>query len=187
MDENIFFTADEHYGSKRTLEVTRRPFTSVEEMDNAMVARVNDLPENAIVYHVGDFGRYETVKLFRPDIKHVLIFGNYEDWHLKIHKSEQHMGMEFVDYLLDLGFSAIHSLDHQIELYPNVTMNMVHKPTEADLNKFNLFGHIHRLQMVKRFGLNVGVDVHKYRPVPLSTVRHYHHLIESFYDEDVFC
>ena len=33
----IYFTADTHFGSKRTLELSKRPFKDTDEMDNYII------------------------------------------------------------------------------------------------------------------------------------------------------
>lgn len=51
-----FFTADDHFGHKRILEYTNRPFASVAEMDSCLVDAWNSvvLPQDQI-WHLGDF------------------------------------------------------------------------------------------------------------------------------------
>ena len=52
--------------------------------------------------------------------------------------------------------------------------------------RFHLFGHIHERQMIKRFGLNVGIDCHNFKPIDLDTVLFYDNALKNFYDEEVF-
>ncbi len=54
----IFFTSDTHFGDHRTLNIHKRPFASVAEMDEAMIAGWNAVvgPEDE-VWHLGDFAR----------------------------------------------------------------------------------------------------------------------------------
>jgi calcineurin-like phosphoesterase family protein len=51
-----FFTSDTHFGHAGALWLYKRPFTSVPEMDAAMIARWNETvgPEDE-VWHLGDF------------------------------------------------------------------------------------------------------------------------------------
>ena len=86
----IWYTSDTHFGSERTLELSKRPFKSVEEMDNTIISNWNKVvaPED-YVFHLGDFGDYERVKELNGKI--VLVKGNYENkdilTKLWIHKS----------------------------------------------------------------------------------------------------
>ena len=52
---------------------------------------------------------------------------------------------------------------------------------------FWLFGHIHRLQIVKENGINVGCDCYRWRPVSLDEIRFLRNGIENHFDENVFC
>ena len=51
---------------------------------------------------------------------------------------------------------------------------------------FNLFGHIHGKQLVKKFGLDVGVDGHHFMPIDESVVEFYYNAITKYYDNNVF-
>ena len=38
---SYFFTSDQHFGSERTLELSKRPFKSTDEMDQVIIDRFN--------------------------------------------------------------------------------------------------------------------------------------------------
>ena len=74
---SIFFTADTHFGAERSLKLSLRPFETVKEMDNVLIDNWNKkVKASDIVYHLGDFGAYDTIKKLNGKI--VLILGNYE-------------------------------------------------------------------------------------------------------------
>jgi calcineurin-like phosphoesterase family protein len=51
-----FYTADHHFGHLNIISDCSRPFSSVEDMDEAMIARWNAVVgASDIVYHLGDF------------------------------------------------------------------------------------------------------------------------------------
>ena len=54
----IFFTADTHFGDHRTINIQKRPFASVGEMDAVLIERWNAMvgPDD-IVWHLGDVAR----------------------------------------------------------------------------------------------------------------------------------
>lgn len=73
----IWFTADTHFGHQRTLELSKRPFKTEEEMDSTMIKNWNSVVgKDDTVYHLGDFGAYENINKLNGNIS--LILGNYE-------------------------------------------------------------------------------------------------------------
>ncbi|AQT28708.1 putative metallophosphoesterase [Erwinia phage vB_EamM_Yoloswag] len=173
-----FFTADTHYASQRTLELSRRPFPSVTDMDETMILRTNAMCRGSdVLYNVGDFGDYRVVRRLVPKV--VLICGNYE--HNDIERDYGGSFEEFRRALIKMGFRDVLLNNHVVD-----DMWLNHFPNQMVESRFNLFGHIHRLQMVRRNGLNVGVDCHDYAPISLDTVNFYRNAIENHYDDEVF-
>lgn len=174
--EKIFFTADTHFGSQRTLELSRRPFDSVEDMDMALVGRWNNVVgKNDTVYHIGDFGNYDMLKFLNGNI--ILLLGNYE-------RDEIEKGITSMEDLKEL-FTDVIEKPEEI-LLNDAKYMMVHEPSHYVGDIFKLYGHIHKAQLVKRNGLNVGTDVHDYAPVSVDTIEFYKTAVTKFYDEEVF-
>lgn len=179
----IWFTSDTHFNQERTLELSKRPFDSVQSMTDTIVDRWNNVVgENDIVYHLGDFGDYDVIERLNGKIN--LILGNYELNDIKDGKITE-------DELIEKGFyslqdSVILDIDDIGKVY------LTHKPNDCidisldDTIKFNLFGHIHKCQMVKSFGLNVGTDCHNFIPIDIDTVKFYFNAIKNYYDSNVF-
>jgi calcineurin-like phosphoesterase family protein len=170
---STWFTADTHFGHIRTLELSKRPFISLLDMDCGMVYNWNKvIHDNDIVYHLGDFGN----PLWLQQLKAKKIYflpGNYDT-------------PEIISELLK---------DSRVTIIPNNTLikindydfNLIHEPEKFNNeNNFNLFGHIHKLQMVKRNGLNVGVDCHNFAPINEETILFYYNAIMNHYDKNVF-
>ena len=181
----IWFTSDTHFGSDRTLDMSKRPFKTVEEMDNTIISNWNEVvKQEDTVYHLGDFGDFNKAIQLNGNI--ILITGNYD---VKI--SSQDMLNNGINKVIDEDKYSVwfdnENTDYEFNKY-NITM--VHEPSKLDMvsakNCFNLFGHIHKSQMVKKFGLNVGTDCHNFCPIDLDTVLFYKNAIDKFYDEEVF-
>lgn len=88
----VFFTSDTHFGHSRIIELSKRPFKDVQEMDETMIARWNaKVAPTDLVYHLGDFavggdvyGDDALPYLRRLNGKVTLIVGNHDNRALKI-------------------------------------------------------------------------------------------------------
>lgn len=177
-----YFTADTHFSSERTLELSQRPFVNVSQMDNCLVENWNETitKRREYIFHLGDFGNYNLVSKLDGNI--TLILGNYEIEDMK----KLNMTFEqFKKYLLNLGFYAVIEnflfYEHQ-----DLAIKLVHRPEDSDKNAFNLFGHVHKLCMIKKYGLNVGIDCHNFKPLSIEQVMWYKNAIDNHYDNNVF-
>jgi calcineurin-like phosphoesterase family protein len=234
----VFITSDEHYGSQRTLELSRRPFKTTEEMDEHMIKCFNSkVPEDGITIHNGDFGNMDILKKLNG--RHILIWGNYEfqdfikDYRdpetdepmseilVSIMKNQYKWGdmtraknpidknskygkflktaqskQKIFNTLLrhKYGWTEVYGI------YPtpcqlvkfndsDVEYNVTHRPLDCDIEKSNknLYGHIHGRQLVKRYGMDVGVDGHHFYPLSMAEdIPFFMTAIEKFYDNNVF-
>lgn len=166
-----FFTSDTHFGSQRTLELSRRPFRDVKDMDWTMIERWNKVVgPNDTVYHLGDFGDSWPTDYLNGKLN--LIMGNYERKDYDVPDNDRNLG-------------AVHEIKDEYVL--------CHEPLKGKEWRRNeslpvLFGHIHGRQKIKPWkGLDVGVDGHNFTPVSEEDVKFYINAIEKgYYDEEVF-
>ena len=63
---------------------------------------------------------------------------------------------------------------------------LTHYPTRGRHDRFNLVGHVHGAWKVQLNALNVSVDCHHYRPVPLDAIPFFYEAIGKHYDDDIF-
>ena len=194
----FLFTSDTHFGSERALELSRRPFDSVEEMNEVILKNINDTIEvNGIhkLIHLGDFGDMDFVKRIKCPI--ILILGNYE------RKEAENLGITLDEYedLLKTKYGFNDALGISSIILPKSYKNVMlcHEPMEIkkyfektepkDRNiSAGLFGHIHGRQFVKEFGIDVGVDANHFYPMTVDDVVFYLNAIaKGYYDEEVFC
>ena len=159
----IYFTADTHFNHFGAIEYCNRPFTTVEEMDEAMVYSWNKtVSKKDIVYHCGDFGfgNNDIMKKIRYRLngKIHLVLGNH-DYKNKIHRMEN-------------VFSSISDL--MTLKYNKQKIVLCHYAMRvwdsSHYNSWQLFGHSHgNLQGCgKQF--DVGVDNFNFKPVSIETV-----------------
>lgn len=174
--KRVFFTSDTHFGSARTLELSRRPFADVEEMNRTLVANWNrTVNPGDDVWHLGDFGDLKWVPALNGTIH--LILGNYE-----IDTAKQNP-----DYRrrLETVFAGV-ELSREIVTADGEKLHLSHKPSGHNPEMFNAFGHIHGRQTCKKFGIDVGVDAHAYTPLSEADLLFYKKAIFECFDEEVF-
>ena len=180
----MFFTSDTHFSQERAMELSKRPFKNVREMDWTMIDRWNSVVgPNDTVYHLGDFGESWPVEYLNGNI--VFVKGNYErDGKSPVPPDVTIYGDGESLTLKDAG---------------RPWLIMAHEPTRAlAIQKKKsgdgklipvAFGHIHGRQKVKEWdGYDVGVDANNFTPVSRDDLFFYFNAIEKgFYDQDVWC
>lgn len=191
----VYFTSDQHFGHKNVISYCARPFSSVEEMNETLIHRHNQVvkPEDT-VYHLGDFSLSEKwVDEVSPRLngKKFLCPGNHDFCHSvhgrkpqKVLKAaqrfmrhgwtvlpEQHQVMigKVPVLLCHLPYSYVGEGDKEAQRYAALRPKPAH-------HKYLLCGHVHsnwRVMQHKHSGklmYNVGVDVHTYYPVSAEVI-----------------
>lgn len=160
----VFVTADTHFGHRNIIDHCNRPFLGVDEMDAAMIHLWNDTvgPEDH-VWHLGDFAfrnHLEYLKQLHGKIH--LILGNHDGFSTAIREAFFEV-RELYHGRIQLGettpkFFLFH--------YP-----MVSWPRKSgDGGTIHLYGHVHgRYSRAGERSLDVGVDVHSFSPILLTT------------------
>ena len=171
----LFFTSDTHFGSKRTLLLSRRPFSDIEQMNEILIANWNKVvaPQDE-VYHLGDFGDLQIAPRLNGKIH--LILGNYEQALLATDGNYKKM--------LEQTFAEV-LLNGIVMLKDGSNMFITHKPSECRRDMFNAFGHIHGLKKVNYLGVNVGVDGNHFLPMSEDDILFYKKSLQT-YDYEVF-
>lgn len=154
----IFFTADTHFGDHRTINIQKRPFTSVAEMDAALIERWNAVvgPED-VVWHLGDVAR-------RPADVPALLDRLHGTKHLLRGNNDPDATLTAAGWASTGDYAEIVVDGRALVLchYPFRSWNGQHK------GALNLHGHSHgRLKPMPR-QFDVGVDVHEFAPVALE-------------------
>ena len=158
----IWFTADTHFGHGGAMGRFKRPFKSVLEMDEALVARWNEVvgPKDR-VWHLGDFAYRaapERVSLLLQSLhgeKHLLTGNN--DCEATIAAA----GWASVTPYQEIVCDGVHLIMCH---YPFRTWDRMYK------GAYNLHGHSHgKLKPLPR-QVDVGVDVWDFRPVDINSI-----------------
>lgn len=144
-----FVTADEHYGHENSIIYSKRPYTSLKEMEEDLIARHNEVVEkDDIVIHAGDFclkgSKYAWKIIERLNGTHIFLKGSHDYWLPKKHPTRWE-GIIEGQYVV---------IDH----YPLRTWARSH------YGSWQLHGHNHgRLPPIGK-QLDVGVDTGNYYP-----------------------
>jgi calcineurin-like phosphoesterase family protein len=185
-----FFTADTHFGHRNVIAYCNRPYEDVEEMNEDLIKRWNEtVGPHDMVFHLGDFA-FQNKERTRDTIQRlngfkILIKGNHDN--------------RTVSYYLEAGFREVHKLPYGASapfwIWDNhgtsrVGFEMSHFPfadvmgdyDERDYlveraparerlkNTVLVHGHVHEKWATRPNLVNVGVDVHDLRPIPLGKV-----------------
>jgi len=156
----VFFTADTHFGHAGARSLFRRPFDSVAEMDEAMVAAWNETvaPDDE-VWHLGDFA----VRLSVAEMG-TLLASLHGRKHLIVGNNDPAETRALSGWVSVTPYAEIVVDEARLVLchYPFRSWNGMHK------GSINLHGHSHgRLKGLTR-QMDVGVDCWNFRPVTLN-------------------
>lgn len=160
-----YFTSDQHFGHENIIRLSHRPFASVEEMNEAVIAKWNaKVGDGDTIYILGDlFFRTATVEpiLKRLKGRKHLIFGNHDhSWTGKINLRDYFESGQTL--------KEIHHGNAPVTLchYPMLTYPQARRG-------YMIYGHIHNnigddyWPLIARRSrmLNAGVDINNFEPV----------------------
>lgn len=157
----LYFTSDTHFSDPRVLAIDRRPFGSLAEHDEALIANWNaTVGQDDEIWHLGDFAlpraaRTEELLARLSGTKH-LVIGNNDD-----EATARAAGWTTIQHYAELTVDGrLIVLCH----YPFRTWNRISK------GSIDLHGHSHgKLSPIPR-QYDVGVDAQGLRPATLETI-----------------
>lgn len=172
-----WITADLHLGENR-FELMGRPFNDQQEMVLKLALEHNQLvnPDDLVIVN-GDVCYQKTPEYLkyvsRFNGKKILIRGNHDrvftDDELK----------PYFDEIIPEGSGRYYTVN-DIKCY------ITHYPTCGVADAFNLVGHIHSAFKYQLNMLNIGIDVHNFKPVDMDKIPFHFKAICEFYDQDVW-
>ena len=161
----IYYTSDQHFGSRGVIRRCRRPFDDPETMDEAMIAAWNArVTDRDTVYIVGDLmGSVSDPAAYLRRLrgrKHLILGNNDDQWLWRIDPADWFLSVADSADVLDGGR----------------TVSLCHCPPPAFGGDFLVYGHIHNYpglpirRVMAQLGnaFNAGVDVNDFRPVTLE-------------------
>ena len=175
---NVFFTSDTHFGHKNILRFCNRPWATVAEHDQALIDNWNDtVPEDAVVFHLGDFcykgGGFSTIQHLKGLLNGqiVLIRGNHDPDTRKPQNLQKFQ--QFFDGVFDQLEITVDGQRILMNHFPLLTWPHAY----GEHPTWQLFGHIHLRkgitgsdafiveQCCRPTQYDVGVDLNGYKPV----------------------
>lgn len=150
-----FFVADEHYYHERIIKYVNRPFGSLEEMNEEMIKRNNEVvSKNDIVIHGGDFTFLKSMKDVQEKIIkrlygiHYFLKGSHDYWLKNVNHHEIWQKRVNGKYIVVCHYAML--------VWPR-----------SHYNSILLFGHSHGKLNDKVYGKchDIGVDNNDFYPV----------------------
>ena len=179
----IYFTADSHFGHTNIIKHCNRPFESIEEMNETLIANWNSrVHKSDHVYIAGDFcwrGGYENalriVKRLKGN-KHLAI-GNHDSDFLK--------KPEYRELFAEIGQILVAGLDNGRTIcchYPMASWQGSHRGNGL------VYGHIHNhinevseFMMKRDNAFNAGVDICQFMPVTFKELQEHNNSFKEMY------
>jgi calcineurin-like phosphoesterase family protein len=160
-----WFTADTHFGHAKIISHAKRPFKTVDEMDEALITAWNEqVKPTETIYHLGDFN-YRSEKLTSWYLSRLnghihLIYGNHDD--------------KFARKFARL-FASVQEVKY-LEMN-NTKITLYHYAQRVWRNShrgaWQLYGHSHSSLPNYHRSMDVGVDAVGYRPISFDEIKVY--------------
>jgi len=178
----IHFASDNHFGHANIIKFCKRPFDTVEEMDEEMIARWNEVVTvGDTVYYVGDFclGGYDQWQRYRNRLNGKILFVPSDHDHRWVKCVIGACGITPLWilqplYVLRLG-KRVSELTKGMptDLHDIVLCHwMMRSWPRSHYGTWHIHGHHHRRAHLEFPGkvLNVAVDLHDFYPWSLDEV-----------------
>lgn len=188
---SIWFTSDLHFYHNNVIRYCDRPYISVEEMNEKLIANWNNTvkPEDTI-YCMGDLSlAIRPVELFSNRLigNKKLVPGNHDWCHPANKKAKGERLSNWIKHYENFGWEIL-PLHSELNIEGVSTVNMSHMPYKGDTTdtrhenyrliddgRVLICGHVHEKWKTKvtpngTLMINVGVDVWNYIPVSLTEI-----------------
>jgi calcineurin-like phosphoesterase family protein len=171
---NIWFTSDTHFYHKKIVEYCKRPWNSVEEMNEGLIERWNSVvkPDDTI-YHLGDFafaGATKTLDILRRlNGNKRWIRGNHD--HPKVTQRAVDEGL--VQWCRD--YYLLRVADQDMDGSYTQMIALCHFPIESwdslHHGAWHLHGHCHGSLPSDGKRMDAGVDCNTWYPISYDDVK----------------
>ena len=183
-----WFYSDPHFWHANVIKYCNRPFTSVEEMNEALVRAWNEVVQpDDIVYCLGDFSfAARPVELFSSRLmgQKMLIPGNHDPIHPYNKHQKKMVKRGQPDYWKEFyatnGWKVLDIIE-ELSVPGHANFVLSHMPYDTvderyikyvpkNEGKWLICGHVHQHWRMKGKMINVGVDAWGGKPVSLEAI-----------------
>jgi calcineurin-like phosphoesterase family protein len=185
MTGSVWYTADTHFGHRNVVNLgSGRPFASVEDHDEALVANWNAVvrPEDEVM-HLGDFSLSVTAMervVHQLNGAITLVAGNHDAcWTATPSRSGAKRAPRMVGRYLAAGFAEVWPTGQGLATVAGISVMVSHLPADGDHFTAHryldqrphpgdlplLCGHVHEAWKAHGRQVNVGVDQWGFTPV----------------------
>lgn len=176
-NNKVWFTSDNHFGHKNVIKYCKRPFDSVDEMDEILIDKWNMVVgHDDLIICCGDFSLTNPKRtneiLNKLNGNKVLIIGNHEKSVLSS-KPNRDMFNGGIYSLLNITVLDDEVVDEKQDIilchYPMIVWDKSHR------GSWQLFGHVHGMfdndHKLSPNQIDVGVDSNFFRPISYQEVK----------------
>lgn len=153
--------SDMHFGHKNIINLEKRPFYSLEEMDEAIINNWNSTVDKLeTVYVLGDVSFYNMEKtkeiINKLNGYKILIMGNHDKERTR-------------NWWLDIGFDEVINYPIILDGFYILSHETQYLPEESVY--VNIHGHTHSKSINKYFYVNVSVENIDYKPISFDEIK----------------
>lgn len=153
--------SDMHFGHKNIINLEKRPFSSLEEMDEAIINNWNSTVDKLeTVYVLGDVSFYNMEKtkeiINKLNGYKILIMGNHDKERTR-------------NWWLDIGFDEVINYPIILDGFYILSHETQYLPEESVY--INIHGHTHSKSINKYFYVNVSVENIDYKPISFDEIK----------------
>ncbi len=177
----VFFTSDSHFGHRNIINYCKRPFSSVEEMNETLISNWNNtVNDDSVIFHLGDIcsGGSSTWNTILSRLRgHIhLILGNH---------CTKNYRNSYSQYFDSVQEQLTITIDKKTIILTHFPLLCYHGTWGTEQNCWNLHGHTHicknksantgkdfeRMKLAFPTQYDVGVDLNNYIPISFDEVK----------------
>lgn len=178
-EQKIWFVSDTHFSHKAIINFCKRPFNSIEEMNEVLISNWNSkINPQDLVFHLGDFAfasNGEWKRIINSLNGHIhLIVGNHDE-----SRDPGHQAFDLFESVSLQKHLVIDNRHVVLNHYPFLCYAGTYR--KPDNCTIQLHGHVHsgpnntgldadRLKMCFPYQYDVGVDNNNYTPISWEEV-----------------